>query len=122
MVRTEEHFQFSVCHKTDLARVLRGHHVYMSCWSTTIGERLFAAPDTGEEAKHYDKFVISMYKLDNNVLVGHVPIESLCYHFLQEFPGNKIDAVITGKRHREVGLVVPAKKIFFKLKTKDVLR
>ena len=50
---------------------------------------------------------------DNNVLVGHVPIEisSLCYHFLHEFPGNNIDAVITGKRHREVGLVVPAKYI-----------
>ena len=29
-----------------------------------------------------------------------------------QFPGNKIDAVITGKRHREVGLVVPAKYIF----------
>ena len=48
MVRTEEHFQFSVCHKTELASVLRGHHVYMSCWSTTIGERLFASPDTRE--------------------------------------------------------------------------
>ena len=54
------------------------------------------------------------YKSDNNVLVGYVPIEisSLCYHFRHEFPGNKIDAVITGKRHREEGLIVPAKYIF----------
>ena len=80
MTRTEEHFQFGVCHQTKLASVLLRYHMYMSCWSTTIGERLFAASDTREEAKQYDKFAIGMYKSDNNVLVGHVAIEisSLC--------------------------------------------
>ena len=34
------------------------------------------------------------------------------YIFITQDPENKIKAVITGKRQREVGLVVPAKFIF----------
>ena len=49
-----------------------------------------------------------------DLLVGHIPIEisSLCFHFINQDPGNKIKALITGKRQREIGLVVPAKLIF----------
>ena len=47
-------------------------------------------------------------------LVGHLPAEisSLCYHFLAQNADNEINAEITGKRRREVGLVVPAKLSF----------
>ena len=39
-------------------------------------------------------------------------ISSLCFHFINQDPGNKIKALITGKRQRQIGLVVPAKLIF----------
>ena len=76
------------------------------------GEVLDTASDEREEAKEYDKHAVGFYK--NDILVGHIPIEisSLCYHFINQDPGNKIKAKTTGKRHREIGLVVPAKFIF----------
>ena len=89
--------------------------MYQSTWASTIGERLFTAPDPREEAVAYDKFVVGVYKdPTHDVLVGHIPIEisSLCYHFLNTNLDNTIIAEITGKRKREVGLVVPAKFVF----------
>ena len=51
-------------------------------------------------------------------LVGHVPVElsSLIYHFLNASSENRMTFEVTGKRKREVGLVVPAK---FNALTKD---
>ena len=116
MARVNGYFSFRVCHKTELASVIRGHHVYMSVWSAAVGEKLFAAPDPREEAREYDKFAVGLYKEENdqNLLVSHVPIEisSLCYHFLKKSKTNNLNAVVTGKRQREVGLVVPAKYSF----------
>lgn len=59
-----------------------------------------------KEAKDYDKYAVGVYK--ENLLVGHIPIEisSLCFHFLNHKVENKIKAFITGKGHREIGLVV----------------
>ena len=44
-------------------------------------------------------------------LVGHLPIEIACLltYFLEASPENKLNAIVIGKRKREVGLVVPAK-------------
>ena len=44
-------------------------------------------------------------------LVGHAPVElsRLLNHFLKAHVGNSIYVEVTGKRKREVGLVVPAK-------------
>ena len=116
MAHVNGYFSFRVCHKTKLASVIRGHHVYMSVWSAAVVEKLFAAPDPREEVKEYDKFAVGLYKEENDqkLLVGHVPIEisSLCYHFLKKSKTNNLSAVITGKRQREVGLVVPAKYSF----------
>ena len=94
---------FTVCYKTEVISIIRGHYVYMEVWNAAIGEVLDAASD------EYD---VGVYKKD--LLVGHIPIElsSLCYHFINQDPGNKIKALITGKRHREIGLVVPAKLVF----------
>ena len=76
----------------------------------------FAAPDSREEAREYDKFAVGLYKEENDqkLLVSHIPIEisSLCYHFLKKSKKNNLNAVITGKRQREVGLVVPVKYSF----------
>ena len=104
--------QFIVCYKTEVTSIIRGHQVYKDVWDATIGEMLEAASDDREEAKEYDKYAVGLYKID--LLVGHIPIEisSLCFHFINQDPGNKIKALITGKRQREIGLVVPAKLIF----------
>ena len=51
-----------MCHKTELASVIRGHHVYMSVWSTAFGEKLFAAPDLREEAREYDNLQLDFIK------------------------------------------------------------
>ena len=63
------------------------------------------ASDDREEAKEYDKYAVGLYKRD--LLLGHIPLEisSLCFHFINQNPGNKIKALITGKRQREIGLV-----------------
>ena len=76
-------------------------------------EELFkAASDDREEAKEYDKYAVGLYKKD--ILVGHIPTEisSLCFHFINQDPGNKIKALTTGKWQREIGLVVPPKLNF----------
>ena len=51
-------------------------------------------------------------------LVGHVPVDqsSLIYQFLNATSKNRMTVEVTGKRKREVGLVVPAK---FNALTKD---
>ena len=104
--------QFTVCYKTEVTSIIRGHHVYKEVWDATIGVMLEAASDDREEAKEYDKYAVGLYKRD--LLVEHIPIEisSLCFHFINQYPGNKMKALITGKRLQEIGLAVPAKLIF----------
>ena len=70
-----------------------------------------------ENQQYYDRKIVQFSQCQCNLqhhLVGHVPIEisSLCYHFLKKSKTNNLNAVITGKRQREVGLVVPAKYSF----------
>ena len=103
---------FIVCYQTELTSIIRGHYVYKEVWDAVIGEMLEAALDDQEEAKEYDKYPVGLYKKD--ILSGHIPIEisSLCFHFINQDPGNKIKALRTGKRQGEIGLVVPAKLIF----------
>ena len=103
---------FTVCYKTEVTSIIRGHHVYKEVWDATIREMLKAASNDREEAKEYDEYAVGLYKKD--LLVGHIPIEisSLCFYFINQDPENKIIARITGKRQREIGLVVPAKIIF----------
>ena len=74
-------------------------------------KNLFTAPDKREEALSYDEFAIGVYKDEKcSLLVGHLPIEisSLSCHFLKKSSENKIIVEITGKREREICLVVPA--------------
>ena len=58
-----------------------------------------------QEAIVNQKYAIGLYR------EGHIPVEisSLMYHFLDESKENRIEAVVIGKRKREIGLVIPAK-------------
>ena len=65
--------------------------------------------ETRAEAQdHYSVYLISNQK---ETLAGHIPIElsRLLKNFIEENAENKLCARVTGKRKREVGLVVPAK-------------
>ena len=112
MSRTIAGTPFTVCYKTEVTSIIRGHHVYKEVWDAAIGEMLEAASDDREKAKEYDKYDVGLYKKD--ILVGHIPIEisSLCFHFINQDPVNKAKALTTGKRQREIVLVAPAKLIF----------
>ena len=101
MARVEGYSDFVLCYKTELKSVVRGHHVYQSVWSSTVGANLFTAPDKREEALCYDEFAIGVYKDEKfSLLVGHLPIEisNLSYHSLKKSSENKIIAKITQKK------------------------
>ena len=94
---------------------LRGHHAYQSVWASTVGENLFTAQDKWEKVLSYHEFAIGVYKNEKcSLLAGHLPIEisNLSYQFLKKSSENKIIVKITGKREREIGLVVPANFVF----------
>ena len=57
------------------------------------------------------KFPAAVSSWIPTLLVGHVPIElsRLMKHYLNANSANKLFAYVTGKRKREVGLVVPAR-------------
>ena len=119
MTRVEGYSDFVLCCKTELKIAVRGHHVYQSVRSSTVGENLFTAPDKREEALSYDEFAIGVYKDEKcSLLAGHLPIEisNLSYHSLKKSSENKIIAKITRKRQREIDLVVPANSVYI---TKD---
>jgi len=67
----------------------------------------------------YDKFSVGLYRknkvgiVEQEQLLGHVPVElsSLLFHFLNADGNNTVTAIVTGKRKREVGLVVPCQYI-----------
>ena len=65
------------------------------------------------EAQEHDSNAIGVYLMSNQkeTLAGHVPIElsRLLKNFIEANAENKLCARVTGRRKREVGLVVPAK-------------
>ena len=74
-------------------------------WDAAIGEILETASDDREEAKEYGKYAVGLYKKD--ILVGHIPIEisSLCFHFINQDPGNKIKALLLENDNRKLDLL-----------------
>lgn len=87
---------------------IRGPPKSIKCYSAKKTHR------TRAEAKEYDANAIGVYVIKpdaNKTLTGHVPIElsHLLSYFLQANAENQLVAQVTGKRKREVGLVVPAK-------------
>ena len=99
--------------KVDFETVIRGHHVYKSVWSPVMDQVLKCKRDTCAEAQEHDSNAIGVYLISNQeeTLAGHVPIElsRLLKNFIEANVENKLCAQVTGKRKREVGLVVTAK-------------
>ena len=112
------YFSYNLCYTTEVSNIIRGYHVYMSVWSATVAETLNTKPDNREKAKDYDKFANGICKGD--LLVGHVPTEisSLFYHSLNNNEQNILTVIVTGRRNREVGFVIPA-KLFFQTKDRN---
>ena len=76
--------------------------------------------DNREEAMQYDNNAIGIFKSvcheESEQLIGHIPIKisQLMNYFLEAATTNTMTAVVTGKRKREIGLVVPAKYVAYK--------
>ena len=86
MAGVEGYSDFILCYKTELKSVVRGHHVYQSVWTSTIGKNLFTATDKSEETLSYNEFAINIYKNKKcSLLVGHLLVEilGLSYNFLK---------------------------------------
>ena len=106
---------FSMYYKIEFCTNIRGHHVYQTGWTPEIGERLICLKDNRSELMEYDKHATGAYNRvdkpdEKPKLVGHVPIEcssALLDYFLNADNSNKMVTVVTGKRKREIGLVVP---------------
>ena len=123
MARTYGVKNFELSFEINFSTIIRGHHVYKNIWTSSLGQVLLAKPDDRKEALDYDKYSIGVFKqkeedVSQLELVGHAPVElsRLLNHFLKAHVGNSIYVEVTGKRKREVGLVVPAK---FSARTKS---
>ena len=75
--------------------------------------------DNREEAIQYDSNAIGVFKSvcheESEQLIGHIPIKisQLINYFLEAATTNTMTAVVTGKRKRDTGLVVPAKYVAY---------
>ena len=107
---------FTAYYKTEVTSIIRVHQVYKEVRDAAIGEMLEATSDDREEAKEYDKYPVGLYKKD--ILSGHMPIEisSLCFHFINQDPRNKIKALTTRNRICRSG------KVNFHSKQSTILR
>ena len=98
-------------YEVQFTSVIRGHHVYKSIWTPTLGEKLNCREDDRKEAKQHDEYAIGTYLENNtsNELAGHVPMELsyLIYTFLRACKDNEVSVKVTGSRRLENGLVVP---------------
>ena len=119
MARVQQTNEFNIMHRIKFKSLIRGYHVYKNKWTPYVREELRVQHDERGEALEYDKHSMGIYKNidteDSKELIGHAPIEisSLLHHFLNADATNVIKVTITGKRKREVGLVVPAKYACF---------
>jgi len=98
--------EFQVLHTFEFASLMRGHHVYHEQWAAIRGTVLTSCPDP--EAANYDATAVGIY--NSGSLVGHAPaVLSKTLHDFITKDGNRIEGVVTGKRKREVGMVLPIK-------------
>ena len=101
---------------------IRGHHVYRSIWTPTIGEQLSCKRELVNEK---DPYAVAMIR-DRTTVVGHIPrkISAACSLFLVR--GGSIDCFVTGERFYshdlpQGGLEVPC-MLRFEGHPKDVLK
>lgn len=100
----------------DFNSVVRGHHVYMSVWHPTIGERLMVCIERGNA---HDRHAVSVQR--ESTVVGHVPreVSKIFKGFLMH--EGEIECEITGSRRRGNGLEVPC-VYHFTGKDKTIIR
>ena len=79
--------------------VVRGHHVYKTVWTPSVGETLTVK---AEDGNNHDKHAVAVMKE-----VGHIPREFslISWYFLHR--GGFISVEIIGKRVFGKGLEVP---------------
>ena len=88
-----------------------GYHVYKVVWKPTIGEKLKADQELGNEA---DKFAVKVVK--NNEIASHLPREysRTLWYFIAR--GGKICVEVTGCRHHCIqlrgGMEIPCRLVF----------
>ena len=72
-----------------------------------LGLSALVRKGTWEEALEYDKYVIGIFKEQEEELVGHIPIKfcQLIHHFLNQLNENLVEAAVSRKIMREIGLV-----------------
>ena len=94
--------------------------MYQHTWTPVINQVLECEEDSCAEANEHDPNAIGVYTVTKQpnakeTRAGHVPIElsRLLKNFLEASNENRLHAQVTGKRKREVGLVVPAKYTAF---------
>ena len=63
MSRTIAETPLTVCYKTEVTSIIRGHHVYKEVCDDTIGEMLEPASYDREEAKECDKYIVGLYRI-----------------------------------------------------------
>lgn len=81
---------------------IRGHHVYKTIWTPSLGESLSLKSESGNS---HDRFAISVLKDEH--IVGHVPreVSQFFFYFMQH--NGTITVKVTGHRRYGRGLEVP---------------
>ena len=106
-----QYLKWNFVFEVQFTSVIRGHHIYKSVWTPTLGEKLNCREDDRKEAKQHDEYAIGTYLEANtgSELVGHVPMELsyLIYTYLRAYGDNEVFAKVTGSRRLENGLVTP---------------
>ena len=84
-----------------LEGVVRGHHIYRTIWTSTVGEILVVRQEPG---KDHDRHAVCIKR--GAEIVGHVPRElsRMVWHF--PVHGGQETCVVTGRRQFGPGLEV----------------
>ena len=86
---------------------IRGYHIYKETWTPRKNQLLHCFKDNREVALQHDEYSIGIY--DDLNLVGHAPkeISKLLHQFLDADRKNKVVVNVSGKKRKELGLVIP---------------
>ena len=62
MARSSFHYlKWNFLFEVQFTSVIRGHHIYKSVWTPTLGEKLNCREDDRKEAKQHDEYTIGTY-------------------------------------------------------------
>ena len=55
------HLKWNFVFEVQFTSVIRGHHIYKSVWTPTLGEKLNCREDDRKEPKQHDEYTIGTY-------------------------------------------------------------